>query len=167
MARLLGEVPYAGAATVTLAIPDTQCRPIPEAAGFVVSTVERRTVLATTFVHRKYAGRTPDGMVHLRAFVGGALRESDLDLDDAELIRRVVADLRDLIGLRGEPSWYRICRWFKAMCQPHLGHMERTAAIRARSAAIPGLDLIGNGYEGVGIPDLCDQAERMVGVPAA
>jgi oxygen-dependent protoporphyrinogen oxidase len=47
------------------------------------------------------------------------------------------------------------------MCQPEVGHLARTARIRARSAAIPGLHLVGNGYEGVGIPDLAEQAERI------
>ena len=160
LARLLAAVPYAGCATMTVVVPEAQVAPLPEAAGFVVPAAEGRSLLACTLVHRKYAGRTPAGMAHLRAFAGGALRGRDLELDDGALQARLLADLRDLVGLRGEPAHVELHRWPRSMCQPELGHLVRTAAIRAREAALPGLRLVGNGYEGVGIPDLCAQAEQ-------
>ena len=47
------------------------------------------------------------------------------------------------------------------MAQPILGHSERVATIRSLCAETPGLHLIGNGFEGVGIPDLALQAEHL------
>jgi oxygen-dependent protoporphyrinogen oxidase len=165
LAAELAAVPYAGVATVGLAVPLERLAPLPAAAGFVVPAVERRTVLACTFVHRKYAGRAPAGWAHLRAFVGGALHPDDADLPDDALRAAVRRDLADLAGLQGEPRWLGIHRWPRAMCQPEVGHRERTARIRARAGAIPGLALVGNGYEGVGIPDLAEQAERLTLAP--
>jgi oxygen-dependent protoporphyrinogen oxidase len=39
------------------------------------------------------------------------------------------------------------------MAQYTLGHQQRVEEIRARAAAIPGLYLAGNAYDGIGIPD--------------
>ena len=39
------------------------------------------------------------------------------------------------------------------MPQYHVGHRELVAEIEARVAALPGLQLAGNAYHGVGIPD--------------
>jgi oxygen-dependent protoporphyrinogen oxidase len=39
------------------------------------------------------------------------------------------------------------------MAQYAVGHQERIARIAARVAALPGLKLAGNAYDGIGIPD--------------
>jgi oxygen-dependent protoporphyrinogen oxidase len=39
------------------------------------------------------------------------------------------------------------------MAQNTVGHGDRVREIRTRAAAIPGLHLAGNAYEGIGIPD--------------
>ncbi len=39
------------------------------------------------------------------------------------------------------------------MAQYSVGHQERIARISARVAALPGLRLVGNAYDGIGIPD--------------
>ena len=39
------------------------------------------------------------------------------------------------------------------MAQYAVGHQERIGRINARVAALPGLRLAGNAYDGIGIPD--------------
>jgi oxygen-dependent protoporphyrinogen oxidase len=39
------------------------------------------------------------------------------------------------------------------MAQYTVGHAVRTAEIKTRAAAVPGLHLAGNAYDGIGIPD--------------
>jgi len=39
------------------------------------------------------------------------------------------------------------------MAQYAVGHQERIERIAARVAALPGLKLAGNAYDGIGIPD--------------
>jgi oxygen-dependent protoporphyrinogen oxidase len=167
LSYLLATVPYAGVACINLAFRREQLPDLPQAAGFVVPAVEQRTTIACTFADRKYGGRAPDTHVLLRAFVGGALGEAQLERDDATLVEGVLGDLRDLLGLQGLPLFARVHRWPKAMAQFVLGHGDRLKVIRAREAIVPGLALVGNAYEGVGIPDLAAQAEaaadRLVG----
>lgn len=167
LSYLLATVPYAGVACINLAFRREQLPDLPMAAGFVVPAVEQRTIIACTFADRKYGGRAPNTHVLLRAFVGGALHEAALERDDTSLVESVLGDLRDLLGLQGGPLFARVHRWPKAMAQFVLGHGDRLKVIRVREGIIPGLALVGNAYEGVGIPDLALQAEsaadRLVG----
>jgi DNA-binding CsgD family transcriptional regulator len=70
--------------------------------------------------------------VLLRAFVGGALGEAMLGHDDPTLVGMVMEDLRDLLGVRGEPHLSTVDRWPKAMAQYVLGHADRVKSIRLR-----------------------------------
>ena len=158
----LATIPYAGVVTVNIALRANQVVNLPVAAGFVVPAVEGRSLIACTFGHHKYANRAPAGHVLLRAFVGGALHENLLDRSDIDLVRGVMRDLRDLLGVQGDPLFTRVHRWPKAMAQYVLGHQENIQVIRTRERELPGFALVGNGYEGVGIPDLAAQAESAV-----
>lgn len=154
LAQELAAIPYAGVATVNLGFDGAP--PLPQAAGFVIPAVEGRGTVACTFAHLKYPGRAPEGRILLRAFVGGALHEDRLDLDDATLVRQTLADLRIYLGALPEPRLARVHRWPKAMAQYVVGHQARVARIRALTPS--GLHLVGNGYDGVGIPDVAAQA---------
>jgi oxygen-dependent protoporphyrinogen oxidase len=158
----LATIPYAGVATINVALRAEQLPDLPTAAGFVVPAVEGRTIIAATFGHHKYAGRAPEGHALLRAFIGGALHEQALERSDADLVDCTLRDLRDFLGLRGDPLFTRVHRWPKAMAQYVLGHGEGVQVIRARERHFPGFALVGNGYEGVGIPDLAAQADQAV-----
>lgn len=163
LARELAAIPYAGVATVNLgfdAVPE-----LPPAAGFVIPAVEGRGTIACTIAHLKYPGRAPAGKFLLRAFVGGAMHEDRLDRDDAALVRETLADLRAYLGALPEPCLARVHRWPKAMAQYVVGHQARVARIRALIP--PDLHLIGNGYDGVGIPDVAAQAAAIFQPPAS
>src|SRR5206468_7583813 len=97
------------------------------------------------------------GMALLRAFLGEAVLAGR---EDAELERRVRADLGTLLGIRAEPLFTAIARWEKAMPQYPVAHLERIARIERQIAALPGLALAGNAYTGVGIPDCIHSGEH-------
>jgi oxygen-dependent protoporphyrinogen oxidase len=65
----------------------------------------------------------------------------------------VDAELKQLMQYTADPVEWRAAVWDRAMAQYPVGHAKIVAQIRAREAAIPGLFLIGNAYEGIGIPD--------------
>jgi oxygen-dependent protoporphyrinogen oxidase len=154
----LAAIPYASSATVTLAYRREDVPHPLDGFGFVVPHVERRPLLAGTFSSLKYPGRAPDGTVLVRAFVGGALQPELVELSDAALLRSVREELGALIGVRNEPLLSRIARWRQAMPQYQVGHLDRVARIRDRAATL-GLQLAGNAYEGVGIPDCIRSGE--------
>ena len=170
LATLLAEIPYASSATVTLGYRRADVPHPLDGFGFVVPHAEKRALLACTFSSVKYAGRAPEGDVLLRAFVGGALNEAVLELDDAPLVMRARAELREALGITAAPALARVFRWPKAMPQYHVGHLARVETIERRAGALPGLDLAGGAYRGVGIADCVRSgeaaAERALGAGA-
>src|SRR5262249_18365221 len=118
-----------------------------------------RGLLACSFSSVKFAGRAPQEQVLLRAFVGGALQQEQLAHSDAAIQQAVVHDLRQLLGLTGEPRTMRLPRHLEAMAHYHVGHLDRVAHIASLMAHYPGLALAGNAYHGVGIPDCIHSAE--------
>ena len=115
-------------------------------------------MLACTFVHRKFVGRTPTGKAVLRAFLGGANNEALLDQSDDVLVATVRRELSEILGTRiigphipAEAT--QVSRWRRAMAQYAVGHQERMKRIKERLVAFPDLRLAGNAYDGIGIPD--------------
>ncbi len=51
-------------------------------------------------------------------------------------------------------------RWGGALPQYAVGHLDRVARIRAAVAAVPGLEVCGAAYDGVGIPAVIGSARR-------
>ena len=163
LATLLGEIPYASSATVTLGYRREDVPNPLDGFGFVVPRTERRAVLACTFSSVKYPGRAPEGYVLLRCFVGGALDEGILQSEDATLVSRARDELRQALGVTAEPVLWRVSRWPKAMPQYHVGHLGRVETIERCAAAIPGLHLAGGAYRGVGIADCVRSGEAAAG----
>jgi oxygen-dependent protoporphyrinogen oxidase len=159
LASELDGISYASSATINLTYKRGDIPHPLDGFGFVVPFTEKRTLIACTFSSVKFAGRAPEDFVLLRAFVGGALQPEVLDLDDAQLLPAILADLCDLLGVTAHPRFSSIARWHKAMPQYHLGHLERVQRIEEQIASLPGLALAGNAYSGIGIPDCIRSGE--------
>lgn len=157
----LAGIPYRGVTTINAAYGKKIA--LPEAAGFVVPAIEHRSISACTFVSRKFAGRAPAGADLVRA----AVPEEAVEGSDASLARNALADLGTWIGDGARPDLTLITRHQRALAQPVIGHAARIARIRNREKALPGLALIGNGYEGSGVPDVIAQANAAAGRLAA
>jgi oxygen-dependent protoporphyrinogen oxidase len=154
----LGGIPYSSSITVNLVYDEAQIGELPEGFGFLVPAVEGRAMLACTFVHRKFVGRTPTGKAVFRAFLGGARNEALLTESDAVLLSTVRRELSEILGSRTvdadtRPEATQVSRWRRAMAQYAVGHQDRIQRIAARVAELPGLKLAGNAYDGIGIPD--------------
>jgi oxygen-dependent protoporphyrinogen oxidase len=149
---LLG-VTYSSSVTVTLGYHMDQLRGLPPGFGFLVPRSEGRRMLACTFVHNKFPHRAPKDKGILRCFLGGARDEAVLMLTDDEIVDTVRAELKDIVKLEGRPMFERIYRWRGAMAQYESGHIARIARIEKRLKDIPGLEVAGNAYHGIGVPD--------------
>jgi oxygen-dependent protoporphyrinogen oxidase len=90
-------------------------------------------------------------MVVLRASLGRHRDEADLQHDDAELVRSVMVELGEALGVTGRPVDSRVTRWGGALPQYAVGHADRMVRVRAAVEAVPGLGVCGAAYDGVGI----------------
>ena len=131
-----------------------------DAYGLVIPHQEGRQILAVSFTSRKYSGRAPEGRVILRTFVGGALQPEMMQLSDDEILTVVNTELEQILGVRGSADWMRVFRYTRAMPQYHVGHSDRVDAIEREVQALNGLELAGNAYRGVGVPDVIHSGEE-------
>ncbi len=154
----LGDIPYSSSVTINLVYDEAKIGQLPEGFGFLVPAVEGRAMLACTFVHRKFLGRTPPGKAVLRAFLGGMKGEALLAESDEALVATVRREMSEILGAKTfsaevEPERVQVSRWRRAMAQYAVGHRDRMKRIAARVAELPGLRLVGNAYDGIGVSD--------------
>ncbi len=149
----LSTIEYVTTATASVAFRRDQVGHDLQGFGFVVPRSEDRPVMATTWSSSKFDGRAPDGHVLLRSFLGRAGREAAAQLDDDEMARVVRAELREIMGISAEPEFVQVFRWPRGMPQYRVGHVELVAHIEAAVARVPGIELAGGAYHGIGIGD--------------
>ena len=126
---------------------------LPAGSGILIPEVEGFASKAMTFSSQKWPGvGTESGVLLLRASLGRAGEQVQLQRTDAELIDTVRWELAELTGLVAEPVDSHIQRWGGALPQYAVGHPERVRRIREAVARVPGLAVCGASYDGVGIP---------------
>src|ERR1019366_8415222 len=133
----------------------TLLAPVDAALGEELSAIPYSSSITVNLVYDEAKlGPLPDGF----GFLGGIRNEALLTDTDEALVAIVRRELGEILGdktisLATEPDHAQVARWRRAMAQYAVGHQERTARIAARIAAFPGLRLVGNAYDGIGIPD--------------
>jgi oxygen-dependent protoporphyrinogen oxidase len=76
--------------------------------------------------------------------------------DETAAVARL--ELARLLGPLPEPQVTVVRRWPSSLPQYGIGHLERMAELDERVGRLDGLSLLGNGYRGVGLPDLIRDA---------
>ncbi len=161
----LARIEYASMAIVTLAYPRSAFPSVPEHSGYLVPPVEGRAVKAVTFSSVKWPhlARAAGDLVILRCSIGRIGEEHLLQRDDGELVALAMAEMTEVMGVRGLPRDSRVTRWGGSLPQYHVGHLDRVARVRAAVAVQPGLAVCGAAYDGVGIPACVATARTAVG----
>ena len=149
----LSSIEYVSTATASLAFRRDQVQHDLTGFGFVVPRAENRPVMATTWSSSKFPGRAPEGHVLLRSFLGRAGIEAAAQLDDDEMTKVVRAELREIMGITAEPELVQIFRWPRGMPQYRVGHVDLVDRIESGVARVPGVELAGGAYHGIGIGD--------------
>jgi len=159
----LAEVPYSSVAIVTLVVDQRAFAAggAPAGSGVLVPKPQQRHVSAVSFGSQKWVQWQVPGREVLRVSVGRDGDEHALGYDDDTLLRGVLADLVDIVGLRGEPDEARITRWPRSFPQYRPGHLQRIdAAEAALAASAPGVALAGAALRGLGIPACIGSGQR-------
>lgn len=160
LSGLLAGIPYASVAIATLVYEQQQVsRPL-EGFGLVVPAIEQKPILAVSFSSQKFPGRALAGQLLARVFLGGACGAEILEQSD-DALRQIAADeLAKILGINGQPIRSELTRWPQSMPQYHVGHLDIVAQIEVITGALPGLELAGNAYRGVGIPHCIRSGEQ-------
>ncbi len=161
-AKLLSRLEYLSSATVNLTYPLAAADRSTRGYGFVVPALEGRDILACTFSHRKYPGRTPSNLALLRTYLGGASRPEAMGWSDAEMVARSHMELSRLLGIEEPPTGAVVKRYERAMPLYAVGHLDWLATLEDHLSRWRGLAWAGNAYRGVGIPDCVRSASEAI-----
>jgi len=156
----LNSIPYGSSITVGLVYKRPAFDHPLDGFGFLVPRVEGRMLAACTWVGTKFADRVPGNRALLRSFLSGAQARERMSKLPQELAREIDTELKGLMGFTADPASSRVAVWDRAMAQYPVGHAQIVEQVRGRAGVLPGLHLIGNAYEGIGIPDCIRLARR-------
>ena len=167
-ATRMAAIRHASVVTATLAYhPSAVGRPL-EGAGMLVPRIEGRLITACTWSTSKWPALAASGMVLLRASAGRDGDTRAMELDDAEVVRRVHDELAEALGLRESPVASLVSRWPQGFPQYDVGHHARVEEIEAALAtAAPGVLVAGASYRGLGIAACIEQACRAAALVTA
>lgn len=159
-AAALGAVEMASVAVITLAVPRAEVEGW-EGSGFLVPPLDGRGIKASTFSSAKWRWLADQGggTAYVRASIGRAGEAASLQRDDADLVelgRREVAEAVGSPPLTVVDS--HVQRWGGGLPQYTVGHHARVARVTRALATVPGLEVAGAAYRGVGIPDVIASA---------
>ncbi|MBS1801211.1 MAG: protoporphyrinogen oxidase [Acidobacteria bacterium] len=133
---------------------------LPPGFGFLVppDSNANSLLMACTFMDQKFPGRVPAGGRLLRAFFGGRAAERLMCCGNDEVAAVARMELAHILGPLPEPRVTVVRRLPLSLPQYGVGHLERMADLSARIDKLGDLWLLGNGYRGVGLPDLIRDA---------
>ncbi|MCB9617046.1 MAG: protoporphyrinogen oxidase [Sandaracinus sp.] len=116
-----------------------------DGTGFVVDPTLGRPLVACTWSSRKWNGRAPEDAVLLRCVVADGA-------STPELVHTATEEVRRFLGITAKPRLVRARRRNGALPVYAPGHRERVVEARTRARRF-GVELAGNAYDGVGVPD--------------
>jgi oxygen-dependent protoporphyrinogen oxidase len=153
-AAQLMEMEASSAVVVGFGFADAGRFAVPPGFGFLVPPGSDNLLLACTFVDQKFDYRVPQGGRLVRAFFGGKAAERMMRCGNDETAAVARLELAQILGPLPEPQMTVVRRWPRSLPQYGVGHLERMKELDERVHALDGLWLLGNGYRGVGVPDL-------------
>jgi oxygen-dependent protoporphyrinogen oxidase len=154
----LGLIKHAGMVVVALAYRAADVPAALQGTGFLVPPSEQRSVKGVTYSSAKWSwmatmarSRASDGLILIRASLGRLGEEMLLQRDDADLVAMAHRDVAEALRIGGAPVASRVTRWPHALPQYSVGHTDRIDRIRSRVSDVPGLELAGAAFDGVGV----------------
>jgi len=156
------EMDASSAVVVGFGFPDSSKFSVPPGFGFLVPQGSDSLLLACTFVDQKFDDRVPQGGRLMRAFFGGKAAERLMRCGNDETAAVARLELARILGPLPEPQMTVVRRWPRSLPQYGVGHLKRMKDLEERVRALDGLWLLGNGYRGVGLPDLIRDARAAV-----
>jgi oxygen-dependent protoporphyrinogen oxidase len=120
--------------------------------GVLVPSKEKRSLLGVLFSSSLFPGRAPDGYVAITVMIGGTRQPEIAKMEPSQWLGAVRADLREILGVEGEPVFQRQTFWPRAIPQYNLGHENHVECIASLERRYPGLHIDGQVRSGISLP---------------
>jgi len=121
--------------------------------GMLIPKIEGFKILGTIFSSALFPNRAPAGHITLTSYIGGA-RYPELGLlPEKDLVETTLADLRVLLGVKGQPVFTHTKTWPHAIPQYNVGYGKYRDLLNQIEASTPNLFFAGHYRDGVSLGD--------------
>jgi oxygen-dependent protoporphyrinogen oxidase len=121
--------------------------------GMLIPKIEGFKILGTIFSSALFPNRAPAGHHTLTTYVGGERYPELALLPEDQLVELVCADLRKLLGVRGQPTFQHVVVYPRAIPQYNIGYGRFKDLMTKIEADAPGFFLAGHYRDGVSLSD--------------
>ncbi len=152
IARRLAETPdlaYPAVHSLALGFERSQVRHPLDGFGMLIPSREPHHILGALFSSSLYPGRAPDGHCLLTAMLGGIRKPELAALSPERLKQRALEDLRPLLGIVGEPTFFHCASWPKAIPQYTAEFGPWRDTLRGLEETFPSLQFGGSSIDGI------------------
>ncbi|TBV82241.1 MAG: protoporphyrinogen oxidase [Desulfobulbaceae bacterium] len=156
----IATIPEARIATVALGFRREDAA-VPAGFGYLAPEREGRFTLGALFSSQMFPARAPAGHLLLEALVGGRRHPERLELDDDAMVANIYQDLRRLLPLKAPPVFVRVLRGAGGIPQLEADHANLLCWRQTLARQHPQLHLTGFGWDGIGINEMIQAAQRV------
>jgi oxygen-dependent protoporphyrinogen oxidase len=151
-------VPESWIATVVFGF--TNSTQIPPGFGYLIPECEKRFTLGTLFSSNMFEKRAPEGHIVFETLVGGRRHPERLELDDAALTEKALADTREILKISAEPVYSRVFRSGGGIPQLEKNYPALLEWRSGFKEIRRGVEICGFGWDGIGLNDMMKHASR-------
>jgi oxygen-dependent protoporphyrinogen oxidase len=159
LAETLAGVNYPQVVVAVTAFRSEQLVKSLDGFGFLIPSKEKRPILGALYHSAVFPERAPEGHQLLMTFIGGVRDNGNLDkLSDDEVKSLVTTQLRELLGVKGEPELFHLKRWKRAIPQYRVGYEQVMKDCSGFEKQNPGSFFCSNFYRGISMSDCVKNA---------
>ena len=147
------EISYPPVASVVLGFRREDVAHSCQGFGMLIPKIEGFKILGTIFSSALFPNRAPAGYLNLTSYVGGARYPELASLPPEKLVELVLADLRVLLGVTGQPVFVHTAFWPRAIPQYNVGYGQYRELLTDIESKSPGLFFAGHYRDGVSLGD--------------
>jgi len=163
---LFSEIKYPPVASVVLGFRREDVTHPCLGFGMLIPKIEGFKILGTIFSSALFPNRAPAGCLCLTSYIGGTRYPALASLPADPLIDLTMADLRVLLGIKGNPIFSQVVSYPRAIPQYNVGYGKYRDRLTEIEAQAPGLYFAGQYRDGVSLADSMvsgiNIAERLV-----
>lgn len=160
--KVLEEIYYPPVAEIFLSFKKESVQRNLDGFGYLIPAKEKRKILGTIWSSTIFPNRSPEGYEVFTTFVGGSRNPDVLKMDDKDLLKITISEVRDIVGINGDVQFYKIIRWEKAIPQYNLGYGKVLSVIEKLEKNYSGLFICANYRGGISVGDCIMSADRVV-----
>ncbi len=150
---MLAGIQYAPVASVVLGFRREDVEHPLDGFGALNPEVERLNSLGTIFSSSLFPNRAPLGQVLLTSYVGGLRAPHLVSKTPDELCKLVMADLKTVLGVNGEPTYRHVFVHRRAIPQYDVGYDRFKSFMNELETNVSGLFFAGHCRDGVSLVD--------------